>query len=676
MNVFKTSKSLLACAIMTTLVGCGDDYSPTERTTNSAPTSNGDLTLNMNETDLLKFETVHLLDGVVDTDGDYVRVLNLRTDATDLIGIGNENVNITVNTEEMAPHLDSGQNKVVVYEYDLSDGIDTISRKLTINVAGYDEAPVFDDILLGYAETDGDSITVDLAQGITDADGEEIVLEAISEVANPNNAASVANNVVTINVGAFKDTIKGGDQVVFEYKYQVKDHNHSLERTARININGVSTEPEAPTGLTAYSADISTTDSVMSVDLSVGPYAIDYNGDAITVDYSTITPTNGAPAIKFDKSYGNNLVVDPIDFARHLANVNDTASYTYMYEMRDAGGLASNHTFTLNVTKKAQTGLLTGGGFESASAADDGWAVESIEGVTAESTLDANAWEGDRHFAVTSTGSRVKLTKPFVVESMSSYYVENIGRNVGNEFGGYKVFVTKPDGDNVITEAAYRYANAQAAPEMNAAAFSTGMNDDATRTLTLDLIHNSQIDAVNVYRYSSDAGNNLVANLADGSHDFETGTIGGWSAGEITTDPAEVISGTSSLKVKTGLHTLTLPSGTVKNGKKYLILLDIKVLATATPIPTILTLADKADTTVTVDGATATRAQNYNRHVEERHFAVGEQFKIQQIVDLDAFNTNVTDWAQRDVVIKYNPMHWGNPNSRYAIDNVRVIEVE
>ncbi|WP_159084000.1 Ig-like domain-containing protein [Saccharobesus litoralis] len=346
MKTLQTTKCLLAASLIALLAGCEEDYSPEQKTANVAPTHSGDLTLTMNEGDIVTKATVNLLEGVVDTDGDYVTIANLTASSDNTVGVMHEPTRISFDTTAIADDLDSGQVHTIAYTYDISDGTESVQRKLTINVNGLDHAPTINGDLSANFLKSADGI-VDLLAGTADLDGE--ALSAHSVVADAGNPFDINFTVsddfkIDFDFAAVSDSFPSGKLSTFKYSYKVSDHNHDLTRNLEINVLGVVDVLGAPV-VTEYftTASINEDGGVQTFDLAKD--ATDREGDPIQV---TNVMVDGKPLPYNMALNGTQLSVDPAAYY-HL-QPGEQQNTVVSYKLQDDGGKTADGTLELTLT--------------------------------------------------------------------------------------------------------------------------------------------------------------------------------------------------------------------------------------------------------------------------------------------------------------------------------------
>jgi len=655
MKLYEKSRLFVGLMVVSALTACGggSDNKKSTASGSAAPTHSGNIEKVYSEKDA--FEFVELLKGAVDTDGDILLVRNLSADISDTTGFEDAGVRIGVRPSALAPHLDTGEVRTVTYTYNISDGANNVQRTATFSVMGEDAAPEFENIILTSAEDAADVVSIDLLQGVIDADEEPLSISDIKVVSNPDSAATLVGSVVTINVASFKDSIKGGDTRVFSYEYNVNDHNHSLPRKAVVTINGVSTEPEPPTIYGPQTATFTTAGAKVVLDLVAAPNVVDWNGDAISVDYNTLKPVGDAPAFKFSGSTNGKLIIEPTAFYQHVI---DTKTFIYSYDVIDATGRKATATAELNVTKAPSVSRITNGGFENGLV---GWVAE-IGGIASANTASALGLDFKGAQLASFSGVDTLTASLNGLEVGSTYIVENRVKHADGwgSAATSAIFgtVNGVPGARITGNSMYEHG---AGSRTNAVAFIGGQG--MTYAFTANQI--TELDDVSVYKYGFEQANNLIS---ENDSTFESG-VSNWKLGAGATVSANSpISGAMSLESgKAGdiRNILPLATGAIKNGKRYLVTMDVEIVGFEAASHTFrVSVVDPENNDVTVIGG-AFKGVYWLSEAKQTFAAV---------LDV-ARDATVTDWAARAQELHVGTNVWGQ-GFNYRIDNVRLFEIQ
>ncbi|WP_041522719.1 Ig-like domain-containing protein [Gilvimarinus agarilyticus] len=655
-------KTLLASAIIAVTTGCGsDDYDRNaDKGPNTAPVAGGDIVLNFHEKNA--FFTQYLLNGAYDPDGDVLYVQNLSADTEDLTGFEVNEARIGIRPTDLALELDNDETRTVTFSYTISDGQASVDRKLTVTVEGEDFAPEFDDLFV-LIDDKNPTTEVDLVAEVNDPDNEPLLVSNF--VASPDLDASLytldaENAMLTLETQAILDTLTPGDVAIFrDNNYNVEDHNHSLPRMATIVVAKTSEEPAPPVVLGPAMTEVSTNGALKMVNLASPGAVLEPNGDAIEIDWSSLAPVDGGPALHFNRSEGTMLAVDGIDFGAFVAE-GESKTFTYSYDLSDG---TADHTVTntveITVMGEAITQVLPNGSFENDL---EGWnATDGVMAATA-SALGLNV-DGSA-FASMLAGDELSPALPGnALEEGAGYIIEARGAH-GNSWGAYPMWVTGDIGEEVgqIINSQAWFAHG-ANPRTFATRFEGAANTKVTITAPVE-VGAAEYDAVMLYKYSTDPGNNLIS---QDNATFENGA-GDWTVQEGGSISANgPISGNASLntgELQDRSSTLPLAAGTIKNGSRYLLTYDL----VADGLPAAGTKKIRASIIDPVTGETVQGApfkgvfevrQNMN------HMAM--------IFDPDLY-TGVTDWESRELQLQLGVNVWAG-GMNFRIDNVRLIEL-
>ena len=312
--------------------------------------------------------------------------------------------------------LGVGQSEDIVIEYDISDGIDTVTNTVTITVNGENDAPIGDDAAL---LTDEDTFLSDNlfdAAGIVDPDANGTI--TVSAVNGATLAGGVAELLFDSGASAtiledgsvdfdplgFYDDLQAGQSIDETFTFTVTDDQGAeITRTATITIDGVNDAPVAPdlnvsVGEDAQfngdlASDATDPDSA-AIFLSAiegtslpgfggggdgqGPGLGSIGGNAVAVANDTITVTLASGATVTASSSGA-FTYDP-GLAFQFLSEGDTAPDSFTYTLTDSDG--GSATFTANFTVTgANDGAAFGGTAPSA---------VSLVSITADGTASGN----------------------------------------------------------------------------------------------------------------------------------------------------------------------------------------------------------------------------------------------------------------------------------------------
>lgn len=675
MKTLKKSKSILASAVVVALTGCGSEsYTPPEKENLNAPQHGGNIEVTFHETD--DFTFLYALGGVdgrlgtegqaIDMDGDVLIVRN-GVVPDDIRGVEPSGPTIGVRPQDLAPDLDTGDTHTVVLTYDISDGELSVPRTMTIHIEGEDSAPEFDDPLVEvFTKFDPISV-IDLLSGVVDADGEELaVSEVVADSGNLSGAATVSDNLVTVDIPAIAEQIALGTKEILTFTYKVEDHNHSLDRTAHIEIRGVTQDPLPPIVDGPQMVSANTSGARVTLNLTAEPAILEPNGEDVFADISTITPVGDAPAFTFSSSLGNELIFDPVVFAAYLAD-DEMKTFTYTYMVND-GDVSHNieASVEITITNDGAENVMVNGGFENALT---GWSPAGVGLVSAvtSSTLGLD-FEGSQlaRFTGEETLSTnlddLELGATYVLEARAKH-ADGWGAATTATINGTVVGIddegnpTETPGVKITSNNWYEHGGGN---RTNAISF-TALDDMSVDIATAQAM---DTDDIRLYKVAFEQVNNLISE-ADST--FESGA-NNWALGAgASVSDVDVISGSMSLhsgKMGDVRNTLDLADGTIQDGKRYLVTIDVEVDGEFTGNhPLRVSVVDPDNFDVTVIG----------HAFKGVYFLNDAKQAFTAVLDLPR-DSAVTDWSSRAQQLHIGTNVWGQ-GYNYRIDNVRIVEI-
>ncbi|MER2492762.1 hypothetical protein [Catenovulum sediminis] len=394
MNMFK--KTALCAAILVGIVGCTDeDYKGPQntKTENTTPTHGGDIVINVNEVQydddnnpsfngsphffLMGTPTGEATgDGMaIDADGDFLSVKNVTYKVTDSsdpdfdetnnfgLELADGNTMLVVSLEKLRLQLDSGQTRTIEYNYEITDGVESLPRKLTVTVTGEDFEPVAEeDINVTYSKA-STAESIDLLEGIADFDGELLNVKAGSlQQVSTNDfelPVTLEGNTLKVDVASIKDQIPNEQYVAFNYTYVVMDHNHEVSRDLTIGLLGVEPQPGEPFFANYFLEENLTENSnATTVDLTVDVF--DDDGEVSVKD---VKFNGGAEMPKGIMLDGNMVTIVPATYSSDL-QVGDEEEIVIDFKIEDESGNEAQGRRTLTVKIKGENNnLLVANGF-------------------------------------------------------------------------------------------------------------------------------------------------------------------------------------------------------------------------------------------------------------------------------------------------------------------------
>lgn len=671
MKLFK--QSLLVAAVLSGLSACSEeDFTPKAQVNENAPTHGGDIDVTINEK--ADFQFLYMLgtpegkmsgEGVaVDLDANPLTVTDIVVNSDDTTGIEMGALKVGVRPELLVHQLDTGDTHTVTISYKVSDGVNTVDRNMVINITGEDFAPEFEsDITAEYSKSDAKS-TIDLLDGTSDKDGEALTIgnaeitatqlpDSVKDVAD---VVSIDGNNLIVDVPKIKDKLAIGQTLKYEVTFDVQDHNHNISRTAFVSIIGVSDVPTAPTVNAKKVFETSTSAGLVNMSLVSAPEIVDDNLDPLTVDFSDVVPTGEAPAFKFEKSTATHIKFNPAIFYSYV-DEGQTKTFTYDYKISD-GTYTVDSEFDIKVTNDGFENLITNGSFEDGLT---GWT--SANGfVTVSETPTLNIAKEDAKFAAFSATDTLSQSLPNLVEGET--YVLEFKAQVGNGWGAPNNAIIS--GDKLVNG---EVQGGQ--PLSSRGIFEHGFGSTRTYALAFTATTNvklefkatqneaMELDDVRLYKLPFEQANNLIS-AADST--FSNGA-GNWVLGNGATVTSDgVFDSGMSGDIRT---ILPFDAGKFENGKRYLVTMSIDVDSGVSALEHKfrLSLTDINDVNTTFSGGA--NSGIYVLTDETQTFTA----------ILDSTNSNIADWATRDVGLNIGTNVW-SPQSNYYIDDVRVVEIE
>ncbi|WP_440906656.1 hypothetical protein ACMZOO_18165 (plasmid) [Catenovulum sp. SX2] len=665
MNMMK--KTLLVSAVLTALTGCEEDYKGKASVDeNVAPTHSGSISATFHEKDGVK--RIYLLgttegratgkddNGTLvatDANGDHLQIQNLQASTDDLTGFEISDGLIVVRPSELVDSLDSGQTKSVTFNYEISDGELSVARSATINIEGEDFAPAFEATLSKVFTKFDSKQTIDLLEGATDDDGETLTVSDFSADATyPAGLFIQTNGTIDIDIPSVADDIAIGENMVLTFSYNVSDHNHTLPRTVSVRIRGVRTEPVAPIVSGVQTSTVNTSGTRATIDLAAEPVVVDENGDALTVDFSSLSPANGAPDLEFAMSSGSNLVFDPSIFGPYVAS-GATEKFMYNYDVSD-GTHTEAASIEITVTNDGLGNLITNGGFEDGL---NGW-TQATGGVATIANASALGMDVEGSNIVAFAGAET-ISRKLPDLATDAYYVIEARMKHKDGWGGANLMrVVDSEGSVVANTSTYEHGGGA---RTNAIAFMGGKG----LTFEYEAAQESELDDVRLYKLGVDQGINMItldnSNFENGAADWVLAT------GVSVKSDSGVISGTNSLFSGTGgdpRNVYALPNGALSNTHRYMIVMDVNITDFAASNHTFR--------------ASVVNASNQDEIVTGHAFEgvfmlAAESQKFVAILDLPRDATK-TDWATTDQALHIGTNVWGQ-GFEYIIDNIQLFQL-
>lgn len=378
MKKFQKSKYIAGSAVVLALGACGGGSSSSGGDENTAPTAEV-----LNQLYIAGEKagpaTLSLLDGAVDADGDFLYVEGLTETQREVIvlsepeegeedgfvaevvervpvaaedaelAVFTDGVRVTVRPSDLVDELDSNEVLAVTYNYVVTDQEDSISRTLTVNIVGEDFAPVIDgDVSANFVKASPVG-QVDLLQRVVDADGEDLTVDnLVADAGNPFALSTTIDDdgVLSIDIDAIAGDIPDGEQLFFNFTYDVSDHRFTLQRELRVGIAGFNDVPGAPViGNYFPSSSVEETDGVQIFDLLDG--ITDREGDDIVFENLEV---DGVAELPVGVELDNNMLsLDPHAYFYEIAP-GETKTMEITYDVLDTNDNKSDGQVLISVS--------------------------------------------------------------------------------------------------------------------------------------------------------------------------------------------------------------------------------------------------------------------------------------------------------------------------------------
>ena len=251
--------------------------------------------------------------------------------------------NFTYDAGSNFEHLEQGESIVDTFDYQARDFFGNQSvQTVSITVTGENDGP--ESLNSGNSITgteDFAPLVFDLRTDVTDPEGDPLSIVNFTHLAGNEVGVFVSadGNFLTVDVGQYS-FLDDGEVEQLQYNYQVDDGNGGiLDRTVRINIEGVNDAPEFTANvietlsedagtrtvnlLNGFSDDESHTFSVDTIELLSGnDVGLSFSGNALTIDAN----------------------------AYNRLSVGETETITYRYTVTDGVGVSSFRHISFVVT--------------------------------------------------------------------------------------------------------------------------------------------------------------------------------------------------------------------------------------------------------------------------------------------------------------------------------------
>ncbi|OBS95684.1 polymer-forming cytoskeletal family protein [Vibrio tasmaniensis] len=282
----------------------------TVRPINDAPVPE-DKTFEIEEDGTLVFTDADLLTGATDIEGDNLTVEGVTYDGGD--GILTDNGN---GTYTFAPN--ENFNGDVNFNFDVSDGTDTVAANIDVSVTAVDDAPVSGD--LAYSVDEDGSIRLSQEQLLSqasDVEGDDLTASSLTV----DGDATVTQN----DDGSFTITPDANFNGDIDISFDISDGTNTVQASADLTVNPINDLPVPQDQ--QFSVEEDGTLIFTDADLLTG--ATDIEGDNLTVEGVTY---DGGDGILTDNGNGtytfapNENFNGDVNFSFDVSDGNDTVA--------------------------------------------------------------------------------------------------------------------------------------------------------------------------------------------------------------------------------------------------------------------------------------------------------------------------------------------------------------
>ena len=222
-------------------------------------------------------QTIDLLDGLIDPDGDALTVSNIQLTTSQVL-----NSSITNNGDGtvsippgQASSLVDGESVTLTINYDVSDGEHTVSNTATLLINGADDDAFIDGDVTGEVTEDA-VITVSGQLTITDPDANQAEFVAQTDLAGTYGSLSVdetgAWSYTLDNDATVLDTLDAGQSLVDVVQVQSID---GTTQDITITVQGADEAPSTPTSVSMARANIGSEDDSIEPPYELPPELFD-----------------------------------------------------------------------------------------------------------------------------------------------------------------------------------------------------------------------------------------------------------------------------------------------------------------------------------------------------------------------------------------------------------------
>ncbi|MBL4786462.1 MAG: cadherin-like domain-containing protein, partial [Cohaesibacteraceae bacterium] len=297
--------------------------------------------------------------------------------------------------------------------YDVTDGVSTVSNSATIVVEGRNDTPTITVIDVGTSNEDAAVVSIDLLSTASDVDGDNLDTASVS-VSSSNSGRIVAFTIDNLtgafglNPAQFNDLAIGQSETL-TISYDVTDGTATVSNTATLVVEG---RNDAPV-VTVLDAGTTNEDAaIVSIDLL--STASDVDGNHLDTSSVAVISSNAGRTIAFtiDNLTGT-LGLDPDQF-NDLA-IGQSETLTVSYNVTDGTKIISN-TATLIVEGRNDTPVVT---VLDAGTTHEDAAIVSIDLLSTASDVDGNDLDTASVAIISSNAGRVVA---FTIDNLSGAF--------------------------------------------------------------------------------------------------------------------------------------------------------------------------------------------------------------------------------------------------------------
>ena len=319
----------------------GGTFERTFRIGNSAPVHDGDIDIDLADTDAPR--SIDLLAGASDPDGNALGVANLVLLSGDTAGVTVSGSTVTVDATAYQ-RLATGETETVSYGYEIADGEGGVTaRTLTVTIEGTNQAPTVPGDLQRTLNQLDAAVAVLVAEGATDAEGDAISAGGLRLVSGPEAYVRLVDGVLTLDP-ALLPVLAPGESVTVTYAVDITDGEAAAERRISFTVTGeAGTVVRESTGPDGRRIERIYVDGVLRTRVESDPGTL-FGWDRVVTQYDTSGVVTQRVYVRDDgrtveRNYQDGILVERID--RDPTDIRDWSTVTLRY---DASGATIERT--------------------------------------------------------------------------------------------------------------------------------------------------------------------------------------------------------------------------------------------------------------------------------------------------------------------------------------------